>query len=113
MENGFIERRRSPRVAMGSGAQVVRPVSMAVRLLDLSSEGVLMACPNPITPGAVSRVIARLGNLPLDVGLDVRHVSSQWDQRAGGYRVGGRFLDLGPQARAAVENLLSGSEPGD
>lgn len=113
MESGFIERRRSPRVAMGSNAQVVRPVSMAVRLLDLSSEGVLMACPSPITPGAVSRVIARLGDRPLDAELDVRHVSSQWDARAGGYRVGARFLALGPQARAAVETLLGGSEHRD
>ena len=113
MENGFIERRRSPRVAMGSGAQVMRPVSMAVRLLDLSSEGILMACPSPITPGVVSRVIARLGNRPLDVALDVRHASSQWDQRAGGYRVGGRFVALGPQAKRAVESLLSGSEHSD
>jgi hypothetical protein len=113
MENGYVERRRSPRVAMGSGAQVVRPVSMAVRLLDLSSDGVLMACPNPITPGVASRVIARLGNQPLDAELDVRHVSSQWDQHAGGYRVGGRFVALGPQARAAVENLLGGNEHRD
>jgi hypothetical protein len=113
MESGFIERRRSPRVAMGSDAQVVRPVSMAVRLLDLSSDGVLMACPSPITPGVASRVIARLGNKPLDTELDVRHVSREWDQRAGGYRVGGRFLALGPQARAAVESLLSGGEHSD
>ena len=113
MESGFIERRRSPRIAMGSGAQVVRPVSMAVRLLDLSSQGVLMACPSPITPGVVSRVIARLGPRPLDAALDVRHVSSEWDPRAGGYRVGGRFIALGPQAKSAVEGLLSGSERGD
>jgi hypothetical protein len=113
MENGFIERRRSPRIPMGGGAQVVRPVSMAVRLLDLSSEGVLLSCPDPIAPGAASRVIARLGSRPLDAELDVRHVSSQWDQRAGGYRVGGRFLPLAPQARLAVESLLSGSEHSD
>lgn len=113
MENGFIERRRSPRVAMGGGAQVLRPVSMAVRLLDVSSEGVLLACPSPIAPGIASRVIARLGDRPLDAELDVRHVSRDWDQRAGGYRVGGRFLALGPQARAAVESLLGGSEHRD
>ena len=113
MDNGFIERRRSPRVPMGSGVQVTRPVSMAVRLLDLSSEGVLLSCPDPITPGAVSRVIARIGNRPLDVELEVRHVSSERDQRVGGYRVGGRFLSLGPQARLAVERLLTGSDQGD
>ena len=113
MEIGFIERRRSPRIAMGDGAQVVRPVSMAVRLLDLSSDGVLLACPSPVTPGVVSRVIARLGDRPLDAALDVRHVSTQWDQQAGGYRVGGRFVALGQQAREAVDSLLSGGEQGD
>jgi hypothetical protein len=113
MENGFIERRRSPRVAMGSGALAVRPVSMAVRLVDLSSEGVLIACPNPITPGAASRVIARLGDRPFEAGLEVRHVSNHWDPRVGGYRVGGRFVALGPQAKAAVERLLGGGEHRD
>jgi len=113
MENGFIERRRSPRIPIGGGAQVVRPVSMAVRLLDLSSEGVLLSCPDPIAPGSASRVIARLGSRSLDAELDVRHVSSQWDQRVGGYRVGGRFLSLASQARLAVESLLSGSEHSD
>jgi hypothetical protein len=110
MEFGFMERRRSPRVAMAGGALVVRPVSMAVRLLDLSSEGVLLSCPDPIAPGATPRVIARLGGKSLDAALDIRHLSSQWDQRVGGYRVGGRFLSLDPQARLAVENLLSGNE---
>ena len=110
MENGFIERRRSPRVAMASGPLVVRPVSMAVRLLDLSSEGALLSCPDPIAPGATSRVIARLGGKPLDAELDIRHVSSQRDQHVGGYRVGGRFLSLDPQARLAVETLLSGGK---
>jgi hypothetical protein len=113
MDNGFIERRRSPRVPMGSGAQVVRPVSMAVRLLDVCSDGVLLSCPDPIAPGAASRVIARLGSRPLDAEFDVRHVSSQWDPRVGGYRVGGRFVALAPQARLAVESLLSGSEQSD
>ena len=113
MDNGFIERRRSPRIPMGDGAQVVRPVSMAVRLLDVSSDGVLLACPSPMTPGVVSRVIARLGDRPLDASLDVRHASAQWDQQAGGYRVGGRFVALGPQAREAIDSLLSGGEQGD
>ena len=113
MESGFIERRRSPRIALASGAMAVRLVSMPVRFLDLSSDGVLLSCPDPIAPGATSRVIARLGGRPLDAELDVRHVSSEWDQRVGGYRVGGRFLPLAPQARLAVESLLSGSAHSD
>jgi hypothetical protein len=113
MEGGFIERRRSPRMPMGSGARVVRPVSMAARLLDLSSDGILLSCPDPIAPGASPRIVARLGSRSLDAELDVRHVSSQWDPRVGGYRVGGRFVALGPQARLAVEGLLSGGEHSD
>jgi hypothetical protein len=109
MESGFIERRRSPRVSVADGATVVRPVSMAVRLLDLSSEGVLLSCPDPIRLGVTSRVTARLSGRSLDAELDVRHVSTQWDPRVGGYRVGGRFVSLGPQARLAIEELLSGS----
>ena len=110
MESGFVERRRSPRVPMGRGAIVVRPVSMAVRLLDLSSEGVLLSCPDPLAPGASPRVVARLGDRSLDAEINVRHVSSQWDPRAGGYRVGGRFVALGSQARSAVDALLTGGE---
>ena len=107
MENGFIERRRSPRVPIGSGAQVVRPVSMAVRLLDLSSDGVLLSCPDPVAPGAVSRVIARLGSRPLDAELDVRHVSSQWDQRARRLPGGGAV----PRPRSASQ--AGGREPAE
>jgi hypothetical protein len=113
MDSGFVERRRAPRVPMGSEAVFVRPVSMAVKLLDVSSDGVLLACPDPVSPGALPRVVARLGNRPLDAELDVRHVSSRWDPRVGGYRVGGRFVALGPQARKAVDDLLVGSEGHD
>jgi hypothetical protein len=113
MDNGFIERRRSPRIPMGAGARVVRPMSMAVRLLDLSADGVLLACPDPIAPGSTSRVTARLGTRPFDAEVNVRHVSSVWDQRIGGYRVGGRFLALAPQVKSAVESLLSGSDHSD
>ena len=111
MDNGFIERRRSPRVPLTSGTVFVRPVSVAVRLLDLSSEGLLMSCPDPLRLGATSKVMARLAGRSLDAEIDIRHVSSRWDQRIGGYRVGGRFLSLGPQARLAIEGLLGGSHP--
>ena len=110
MDTGFVERRRSPRVPVAGGATVVRPVSFAVRLLDLSSDGVLLSSPDPIPPGSTPRIAARLGNRPRDAELDVRHASREWDPRVGGYRVGGRFVSLGPQARQAVDGLLGASE---
>jgi hypothetical protein len=113
MDTGFVERRRSPRVPIGSGATVVRPVSFAVRLLDLSSDGVLLSSPDPIPPGSTPRIAVRLGNRPLEAEIDVRHVSRDRDPLVGGYRVGGRFVALGPQAQRAIDSLLAGIEPND
>lgn len=113
MDTGFVERRRAPRVSMETGTTLVRPVSMAVKLLDLSADGMLLSCPDPLSPGALPRIVAKLGSRSLDVELDVRHVSNQWDPRVGGYRVGGRFVAPGPQARQAVDSLLVGSDGHD
>jgi hypothetical protein len=85
---------------------VGRPVSMAVQMLDLSSEGLLMACPQPMALGATLQVTAQIAGRRLDANLDVRHVSSQWDKQIKGYRVGGRFVSLDPAVRVAINSLL-------
>ena len=111
MEHEFAERRRSPRVATTNGTMVIRPVSVRVRLLDLSSDGLLLACPDPTRIGGTARVIAWLGGRRLDAEFDLRHVSSQWDDKAGGYLVGGRFPSLDPLARRTHNDLLGASDP--
>lgn len=109
MEPHFTERRRSPRVPVGGAALAMRPVSMAVRLLDLSSGGVLMACPDRMRVGATPRVVARLGGAPLEAQLHVRHAAEQWDKDAGGYRVGALFTSVSPLGAIAIDELLKGS----
>ena len=94
---------------VSGAALAMRPVSMAVRLLDLSSGGVLLACPDRLRVGATPRVVARLGGAPLEAQLHVRHVSDQWDKDAGGYRVGALFTSLTPLGAVAIEELLKGS----
>jgi hypothetical protein len=111
VEHEFAERRRSPRVATTNGTMVIRPVSVRVRLLDLSSDGLLLACPDPTRIGGTARVIAWLGGRRLDAEFDLRHVSSQWDEKAGGYLVGGRFPSLDPLARRTLNDLLGASDP--
>jgi hypothetical protein len=90
---------------------VIRPVAVPVRLLDLSSDGLLLACRDPTRIGATPRVIAGLAGRRLDVELDTRHVSSQWDEEAGGYLVGGSFRSLDPLARRTLNDLLGASDP--
>jgi hypothetical protein len=100
------ERRRSPRIETNTHVMLGRPVSMVVQMLDLSSDGLLMACPQQLSPGAMLRVTANISGRQLEAQLDVRHVSNQWDRRIKGYRVGGRFVSLDPTVRSAIDDLL-------
>ena len=109
MDHPFTERRRSPRIATANGTMAVRPVSMPVRLLDISSDGLMLACPRPLTVAATPRVVSWLAGRRLEVELVVRHVSSQWVDEAGGYVAGGRFPALDPRARLVIDALLAAS----
>jgi hypothetical protein len=111
VEHEFTERRRSPRAATANGTMVIRPVSVGVRLLELSSDGLLLVCPDPTRISGTARVIAWLAGRRLDVRFDIRHVSSRWDEEAGGYLVGGSFPSLDPLARQALNDLVGASDP--
>jgi hypothetical protein len=106
MEQRSPDRRRFPRYEATNGLIAIRPVSMAVQMLDLSSEGVLLACPQPQRLGAKLRVTAQISGRRLEADLDVRHASNQWDQHVKGYRVGGRFVALDPMARCVIDDLM-------
>jgi hypothetical protein len=110
MDRPFTERRRSARIATANGTMAIRPVSMPVRLLDISSDGLMLVCPRPLTVGATSRVVSWLAGRRLEVELVVRHVSSQWVDEAGGYVAGGRFPALDPRARLVIDTLLAAAE---
>ena len=84
-----------------------RVVSMPVRLLDLSVDGMLLACPLPLAIAAIPRVASWLAGRRLEVDLVVRHVSGRWDEEAGGYLVGGRFAALDRPARRVIDALLA------
>jgi hypothetical protein len=107
VDGPFTERRRFPRVATANGITATRPVSMTVQLLDLSSDGLLLACERPLAIAAIPRVVSWLAGRRLEVELVVRHVSSRWVDGAGGYLVGGRFPALDPPARQAIDTLLA------
>jgi hypothetical protein len=90
---------------------VIRPVSVRIRLLDLSSDGLLLACPDPTRLGGTARVVAWLAGRRLDVEFGIRHVSSQWDEEAGGFLVGGSFLSLDPLVRRTLNDLVGARDP--
>jgi hypothetical protein len=106
MEHEFKERRRSVRVSTESGTIAALHVAVPVRLLDLSSDGLLLACEAPLRVGATVRVVSRIAGRPLQVHLCVRHVSRRRDAEVGGYVFGGSFPSFDPAARQTVKALL-------
>ena len=109
MGRDFTERRRSPRVATEGGTIAALHVSVPIRVLDLSSDGLLLASAAPLLVGSTIRVVAGLAGQRLDVELAVRHVSSGWDEAAGGFVAGGSFPSYDRRARQTVEALLGAS----
>jgi len=106
MEPEFRERRRSPRLSADNRTMVALHVSVPVRLLDLSSDGLLLACEAPLRVGSTVRVVSGLAGRRLEVELCVRHASSRRDEEVGGYVVGGSFPSFDPTARQVITALL-------
>ena len=106
MEHEFSERRRSPRVSTECGTIAALHVAVPVRLLDLSSDGLLLACDVPLRVGATVRVVTRLAGRRLEVELCVRHVSRRRDEGVGGYVYGGSFPSFDQTARHTIAALL-------
>jgi hypothetical protein len=106
MEHEFTERRRSPRVSAGNGTIVALHVSMPVRLLNLHSDGLLLASEVPLRVGSTVRVVTGLAGQRLEVELCVDEVSNQPREGVGGYVLGGRLPSFDPTAREIIAALL-------
>jgi hypothetical protein len=107
VEHEFTTRRRSPRVSAENGTIVALHVSVPVRLLDLSSDGLLLACEVPLRVGSTVRVVTGLAGRRLEVELCVDLVSNRRDEGVGGYVLGACFASFDPTARQVITALLS------
>jgi hypothetical protein len=82
-------------------------VSVPVRLLDLSSDGLLLACEVPLRVGSTVRVVTGLAGQRLEVELCVDVVSNRRDEGVGGYVLGACFASFDPTAQQAITALLN------
>ena len=111
MEHKTADRSHSPRVAVDDGRVVALHVSVPVRLLGLSSEGLLLACEVPLRAGSTVRVATELAGRRLDVELCVDQVSNRPDEGAGGYVLDGRIPSFDPTARGIIAAFLGETVP--
>jgi len=95
------ERRRSPRREVQGQALGV-PVAESVRVLDLSSAGVLLETSSPPELGAIAKLKFSVGGEPLATDVEVRRVTAA----PGGYRVGARFVEMTPTHRRLIERFM-------
>ena len=109
MEHEFRERRRSPRVSADNRTIAALQVAVPVRLLDLSSDGLLLACEAAMRVGSTVRFTSSLAGRRLEVELCVRHASSRRGEGVGGCVVGGSFPSFDPTARQIITALLAAS----
>ncbi len=106
MTEAFLERRRSPRVETDGRGRVDRTIVPTVRLLDIGLGGVLMSSAYAFDVGQCARLSARLGEVPVDVDIEVRHTTGARDP-SGVFRIGARFLTLDPASRQAMRDFLA------
>ena len=100
-QTGMEDRRRSPRRQVrGQSAGI--PVAESVRLLDLSSAGVLLETPTPTDLGALAKLRFTVAGEPLAVDVEVRRVTAG----PSGYRVGARFVEMTPVHRRLIERFM-------
>ena len=78
------------------------PVAESVRVLDLSSAGVLLEMQSRPDLGAIARLKFSVGGEPLSADVEVRRVAGA----PGSYRVGARFVEMTPVHRRLIERFM-------
>lgn len=115
MGHGPAEGRRMACVSGETAVIMALHVAMPVRLLGLTSDGLLLACQVPLRIGSTVRVAAELAGQRLDVELCVDHVSNRPDEAVGGYVLRGRMPSFEPAAWRRITTLMGKkvTGPGD
>ncbi len=109
MAEAFLERRRVPRVPLAPDHRVGVPLSVTVRLVDISTGGVLISSTQKLAIGQRARLHTTLGGQPFNVEVEVRRVADGGTEGNGNghYRLGAVFTALDETARRSMHQFLS------
>ena len=99
------ERRRASRHEVSEAAANL-PAGMSVRVLDISTVGVLLQSPQLVTPGARGSLRFTLGGAPFLADIRVRRVTPESDAGAG-YRIGATFVGMTLEHRQVIERFMN------
>ena len=94
------ERRRAPRYDVAGDQLAVLPVSMSVRVLDISLSGVLLESRQPAKEGSRARLRLNVGGVPFSADVEIRRVTSTGVQ--GSHQLGAMFVDLAQELKQII-----------
>jgi hypothetical protein len=99
------ERRRIPRHQVGEEFASL-PANMSVRVLDISTAGVLLQSPRMLNPGSRGSLRFTLAGAPFLADIQVRRVTSGSDPGSG-YRIGATFVGMSLEHRQLIERFMN------
>ncbi len=110
MAEAFVERRRQPRVTMPTEQQVGLPLSVTVRLVDISNSGVLLSSTQKMAVGQRARLQTTLGQDPFNASVEVRRVTEMGPDAGGRgrYKIGAVFMGMDEATNRSMQRFLNG-----
>lgn len=104
----FLERRRSPRLDIGPEPELRQPRRMAVRLVDISGGGALLALDEPLPIGTTGRMRVTLGPGPFEAVVEVRRHELRPEAP---FLLGTRIVSANPRDQEALDRFLQRAVP--
>lgn len=99
------ERRRVPRHDVSEEFGAV-PARMGVRILDISTAGVLLQSTQKLAPGDRGNLRFTLAGAPFSAEIQVRR-ATEGSQSTGGYRIGASFIEMAPEHRQLIHRFMN------
>ena len=99
------ERRRFPRRSVEGDAASL-PISHKVRVVDISSGGVLLHAMTPLDAGTRGALRLSLAGRPFAADVVVQRVTSDAGPAAG-YRIGAKFLSVSAEHLQVIERFIA------
>jgi hypothetical protein len=79
---------------------------MSVRVIDISSAGVLLQSPRMLNPGSRGSLRFTLAGAPFAADIQVQRVSAA-SEAGSGYRIGATFVGMTQEHRRLIERFMN------
>ena len=99
------ERRRSPRIILHEDTAVL-PISVTVRVMDISVNGILLQANRPFERGTRASLRLNVGGQPFQAAIEIKRVSESKPGESR-YNVGAAFVEISQEHRQLIERFTS------